>query len=672
MRFLLPLAMSLFLVLQSCQKSKVTLSSPQGLVNVEFLIQNGVPFYSVVYKNDTLVGLSQMGFDLKDAEPLSGNFSVSEVRYSQKDTVWSQPWGENKIVRDNYREMRISLGEKTGTHRLMDIVFRAYDDGAAFRYEFPKQASLDSFVIMNEKTEFTISNNPQSWWIEADFDSYEKLYRNTPMKDASWVATPITLRMNDSCYVAIHEADLTDYADMTLKQNREGTYSVELVPWANGDKVRTSAPSRTPWRVIMVAPFAAGLVENNMVLNLNEPCKIEDTSWIRPMKYIGVWWGMHLGTQTWYPGPRHGATTANAKAHIDFAAKHNIQGVVFEGWNAGWEHWGGKDAFDHITPASDFDLEGVAAYARQKGVMMIGHHETGGDIPSYEALMENAFDLCRSLGVEAVKTGYAGGIYPRGEHHHGQFMVRHYRKVVETAAKYGIMLDVHECIKPTGIRRTWPNMMTGEGVRGMEWNAWSDGNPPSHTVTLPFTRGLAGPFDYTPVTFDLLYRDCGERVKWNCDDISKTRTHSTLARQLADFVILYSPLQMASDLPENYEKHPAFKFISDYNPDIDETRVLNGEPGEFITTARRAGDEWYIGSATNEEGRTLNVSLGFLDPSANYEAQIYRDDENSHWISNPYDYVIESKTVSSTDNLVIVLAPGGGQAIRLVPVAAVK
>lgn len=659
------LIFTISILLTACTSNQ-TASSPDGNLRLTFQLIDGAPMYTIMYRGDTIIRPSAMGFELKDSSPLKSNFKIINTIESNHNSEWQQPWGENKIVNDHHNQLKIELEETTPDARRMNIIFRLFDDGVAFRYEFPEQANLDEFVIADELTQFAIAQNPDTWWIEADFDSYEKLYRHTPLSDAKWVATPVTMKMNAQCYLAIHEANLTDYADMTLKQNTNGIYNAALTPWANGDKVRTQTPMHTPWRTIQVSTTAAGLIESNIIENLNEPSKIEDTSWIEPMKYIGIWWGMHLGTETWHTGPRHGATTANALKHIDFAASNNIQGVVVEGWNAGWENWGGEFAFDHTTPASDYDLEKVAAYAKEKGIQLIGHHETGGDIPSYEALMERAFELCRSLEIKAVKTGYAGGIYPRGEHHHGQFMVRHYRKVVETAARYGIMLDVHECIKPTGIRRTWPNMMTGEGVRGMEWNAWSEGNPPSHTVTLPFTRGLAGPYDYTPLTFDLLFRKSGERVKWNCDDISKTRTHTTLARQLAEFVILYSPLQMASDLPQNYENHPAFQFIRDYDIDTDETKILNGEPGQYITTARRSGSTWAIGSATNEEARRLTISLDFLEKETSYVAQIYRDAEDSQWQQNPETYIIETKEVNHGDMMDIHLAAGGGQAILIV------
>lgn len=651
---------------QSSHKPSNTITSPDEAMAISFRLQQGIPTYYVMFQNDTIIKPSRLGFELKDQPALRDQFQVVETTVLKADHTWEQPWGENKSIRDHYAELKVQLKETTDTGRLLNIYFRAYNDGVAFRYEFPEQPNLKEFVIMHELSEFDVVGNPDTWWIWADYNTYEKLYQNTPKSEATWVATPVTMKTDKNVHISLHEAALTDYAGMTLKQKEDGIYQAELVPWANGDKVRTSAPMKTPWRTIQISSSAAGLVESSLILNLNEPNKIKDVSWIQPMKYIGIWWGMHLGTETWYPGPRHGATTENAMAHIDFAAAHDIRGVVIEGWNDGWENWGAKDAFDHITPARDFDLQKVAAYAKEKGVMIIGHHETGGDIPAYEKYMEAAFKQCQELGIQAVKTGYAGGIYPRGEHHHGQFMVRHYRKVVELAAKYQIMLDVHEPIKPTGIRRTWPNMMTREGVRGMEWNAWSDGNPASHTVIIPFTRGLGGPTDYTPGTFDLLYENAGERVKWNAEDVSQTRTHTTLAKQLANFVILYSPMQMASDLPKHYKGHPAFQFIKDFNADCDESRVLNGEVGEYITVVRRSGDEWFLGAASNEESRTFDVKLDFLDVNTSYIAKIYRDAEDADWKTNPQAYTIETKEVNSDTILSIKLAAGGGQAIRFI------
>ncbi|MCW3807146.1 glycoside hydrolase family 97 protein [Plebeiibacterium marinum] len=659
----------LFFCLMSCLNQTtddISVSSPDSALKLKFHLKEGRPYYELMYKSDTLINLSALGFELKEQPAMKGGFKILDTEISSHNENWQMPWGQNKRIVDNHNLLKVELQETSENPRLLTLYFKIFNDGAAFRYEFPEQKNLKEFVIMDEITEFNINGNPDTWWIQADYDTYEKLYQKTTLHDALWVATPVTMKTVNNTHVSIHEAALTDYAGMTLKQTRPGVYKSELVPWANGDKVRCSAPMKTPWRTIQVSPNAAELVESNMILNLNEPSKIEDPSWIQPMKYIGIWWGMHLGTEIWHAGSRHGATTQNTMDHIDFAAAHNVQAVVVEGWNAGWENWGGKDAFDHVTPARDYDLEKVAAYAKEKGVMIIGHHETGGDIPAYEHYVDSAFKQCDKLGIHAVKTGYAGGIYPRGEHHHGQFMVRHYRKIVELAAKYHIVLDAHEPIKPTGIRRTWPNMMTREGVRGMEWNAWSEGNPPSHTVTIPFTRGLGGPTDYTPGTFDLLFKDCGKRVPWNTDRLEITRTHSTLAKQLANFVILYSPLQMASDLPKNYEGHPAFQFFVDFNADVDESKILNGEVGEYITTVRRAGDNWYLGSATNEKERDFKVDLSFLNPGSKYKAVVYKDAPDSDWKTNPYAYEIDEIEVDAAASIEIKLAPGGGQAIYFV------
>ncbi len=652
--------------LAACSNKNNTITSPDGKIKLSFNLVQGAPTYQVTYNNDTLVNISHLGFEFKEQRALKDQFKIIGTELSSSDEIWQQPWGENKTIRNHYNQIKVQLKETASSSRLLNIYFRTYNDGVAFRYEFPEQENLKQFIISNELTEFNLAGNPTTWWIEANYDTYEKLYKSTPMSEAKWVATPVTMAAKSGVHVSLHEAALTNYAGMTLKQNNNGIYTADLVPWANGDKVRAKAPMITPWRTIQIAESASKLIESSLILNLNEPCKIKDVSWIEPMKYIGIWWGMHIGTETWKTGPRHGATTQNALNDIDFAAQNNIKGFVIEGWNAGWENWGAKDAFDHITPAADFDLERVAAYANEKGVMLIGHHETGGDIPSYEKYMDDAFKQCQKLGIHAVKTGYAGGIFPRGEHHHGQFMVQHYRSVVQLAAKYHIMLDVHEPIKPTGIRRTWPNMMTREGVRGMEWNGWSDGNPPSHTVTIPFTRGLAGPTDYTPGIFDLLYTNVKNRVKWNDQDKGNCRVHTTLTKQIANFVILYSPLQMASDIPTNYEGHPAFQFFRDFNTDCDESKVLNGEIGQYITVARRSGDVWFVGAATNEEQRVLKINLSFLEAGIPYKAEIYRDADDADYLTNPQAYQIETKKVTSDATLELKLAAGGGQAIRFV------
>ncbi|WP_281615604.1 glycoside hydrolase family 97 protein [Flammeovirga sp. SubArs3] len=654
----------------SCTPNYMVANSPDEKLIVEVSVDDkGAPWYSVTWAGEPIIKKSYLGFELKDQPAMINNFEiVGEIRNTMNQT-WEQPWGENKKVLDHHNELTVNLREKDGLKRKMNLVFRVFNNGVGFRYEFPEQDNLKEFVIMDEKTQFQLSNNHDTWWIWADYDTYEKLYNHTDVDSASWVATPVTFQTKENYFISLHEAALTDYAGMTLKlsDDKKYTYESALVPWANGDKVRTTAPSKTPWRTIQVGRQASDLVNSNMIINLNEPNKIEDTSWIKPMQYLGIWWEFHIGTKEWKEGPRQGATTEEAKKYIDFAAKHNIGGVVVEGWNSGWDKWGEKDAFDHITPAKGYDLEAVAKYANDNNVALIMHNETGGDIPSYEKYMDEAFNLYEKLGINALKTGYAGGIFPRGEHHHGQFMVNHYRKVVEEAAKHKIMLDAHEPIKPTGIRRTWPNMMTREGVRGMEWNGWSDGNPPNHTLILPFTRMLGGPLDYTPGIFDVKYENSPNRVAWNttAEIMNEARVHTTLVKQMALSIILYSPLQMASDLVENYEKHlDAFKFLSSSTADWDESKMLAGEIGEYAITARRTGDEWFIGAATDEKGRAVSINLDFLEPNKVYKAIIYTDAQGTTYLNNPKNYEIVEKNVTSNETMLIQMNAGGGEAIH--------
>jgi hypothetical protein len=433
--------------------------------------------------------------------------------------------------------------------------------------------------------------------------------------------------------------------------------AADLVPWPDGTKVLGTTPLVTPWRTIQIGRRPGDLVESHLILNLNEPCAIEDTSWIRPMKYVGIWWGMHTGKYSWHEGPDHGATTENARRYIDFAAAHGFDAVLIEGWNTGWDRWGARGAFDYVTSYDDFDLPEVVRYGRERGVALIGHHETGGDAEDYERRVDEAFDLYASLGVPAVKTGYAGGVYPRGQRHHGQWMVYHYRQVLEKAAAMRLMLDVHEPIKPTGISRTYPNMMTREGVRGMEYNAWSEGNPPEHTTVLPFTRMLAGPLDYTPGIFDLMLDDYKP----------ENRVHTTLAKQLALFVILWSPVQMAADLPENYEGDPAFEFIETVPCDWDDTRVVDAAIGDHVTVARRSGDRWFLGSITDGSERALTVPLDFLEGGVTYRARAFRDAADTDWRTNPRAVEITDLTVTAGNELDLRLAPGGGQAIVFLP-----
>lgn len=657
-------------MVSSCTPSYLTSTSPDETLILEFdLDKEGKPWYQVTWNGSPIILKSYLGFELKDQPSLNNNFKVvGELRNTLNQT-WEQPWGENKKVLDHHNELTVSLQEKEGLKRKVNIIFRLFNDGIGFRYELPDQPNLKDFVIMEEETEFKLNNNHEAWWIWADYNTYEKLYNHTNIDSASWVATPVTFKTKDNIYISLHEAALTDYAGMTLKleDDKKFTYKSSLVPWSNGDKVRATTPMKTPWRTVQLGQKAPDLVNSNLITNLNEPSKIKDPSWVQPMQYLGIWWEFHIGTKEWKEGPRQGATTESAKKYIDFASENNFGGVVVEGWNSGWDKWGQKDAFDHITSAKGYDLKEVAEYAKEKNVGLIMHNETGGDIPAYEHYMDQAFKLYEELGIHALKTGYAGGIYPRGEHHHGQFMVNHYRKVVEKAAQHKIVLDVHEPIKPTGIRRTWPNMMTREGVRGMEWNGWSDGNPPNHTVIIPFTRMLGGPVDYTPGIFDVKYENSPNRIAWNttAEIMNEARVHTTLVKQMALSIILYSPLQMASDLVENYEKEmEAFKFLSSSTADWDESKMLSGEIGQYAITARRAGQEWFIGAATDDTGRAVSVSLDFLEPNKVYVATVFADAAGTTYLQNPMKYVVTTKNVTADENMLIQMNAGGGAAIH--------
>ena len=661
------------IVLLSCSKEKtLKITSPNTNIAVKVHVKNGNVKYVINFKDSVLIKPSNLGYLLKNSKPMNGNFSVNDFKISSSNSTWSQVWGENKVITDNFNKLEIFLQEKVEPFRKMNVVFKVYDDGVGFRYEIPKQANLDSILIMEELTEFNFSKNFDGWFTPANFDSYEQLYQNAPLNTIESANTPITFESDNQFFVSIHEANLTDYADMTLLKNKDKEFSFksDLVPWPDGIKVKTSTPMVSPWRTIQIVDKAKDLVNSNLIVNLNEPNKIEDTSWVQPMKYVGIWWGMHLGTHTWTLGERHGATTTATKKYIDFASNNNISGVLVEGWNTGWENWGKKGAFDFVTPYSDFNLKEIADYAKAKNINFIGHVETGGDAAYFEENLYKIFSMYHNLGVKAVKTGYAGGIQTKGQFHHGQFMVNHYRKVVEVAAKYQIMVNAHEPIKPTGIRRTYPNMMTREGARGMEWNAWSSGNPPEHYTIIPFTRSLAGPFDYTPGTFDILFKNAKNRVKWNDLDDGTSRVNTTLAKQLSLFVILYSPMQMASDLIENYENQPAFKFIRDFGVDWQVSKVLNSKIGDYITIVRKEknSDNWFLGSCTDENKRTLEIELSFLDADKKYFAEIYADGNDADWKTNPQAIKIYSEEVDSKTVLKLKLAAGGGQAIKFSPI----
>jgi hypothetical protein len=675
----------LYITSQFVSAQTLKVSSPDTKIKLTFTLRDGVPYYSVNRLENNIISPSRFGFVFKDQKPLYGDFKIEANEESSYDETWTQPWGEVKDIRNHYNELEITLQETTEFHRQLVVVFRVFDDGLGLRYEFPEQENLRDVVIMDENTEFHLTGDHLAWWIPGDWDIYEHLYnitrissidatskRNHPSLAQTYIPenavnTPVTMKTADRLYLSFHEANLTNYSGMTLKVDTEKyILTSELVGSADGSKVKVTTPFVTPWRTIQIAENAGDLIESNLILNLNEPNKLQDINWIKPMKYIGIWWELHLGKSTWdMASGRHGATTQNAKHYIDFAAKNGIDGVLVEGWNTGWEHWFGfekrEGVFDFVTPYPDYDLDEIANYAQQKDVKIIMHHETGAAPRSYEEQLDTAFALCQKYGIHTAKTGYVQKIIPKGEYHHGQWMVNHYRKVLKKAAEYKIMLDVHEPVKDTGIRRTYPNMMTREGARGQEWNAWSPdgGNPPEHTTIIPFTRLLAGPFDFTPGIFDLLYKGMEK----------KNRVNTTLAKQLALYVIIYSPLQMAADLPENYEGQPAFKFITDVPVDWEVTKVLHAQIGDYITIVRkdRNSDDWYLGSISDENGRTLEAPLSFLDAGRKYVAEIYRDSDDADWKTNPLAIDITKFLVDNETKLELKLAAGGGQAIRFRP-----
>ncbi len=639
-----------------------TIASPDGRVEIAFMLDDGVPFYTISREGRDILGKSRLGFVLKGVPALDRGFYIDGVERISSDEVWTQPWGEVKNIRDLHNELCVRLREQEPPGRQMDLVFRVFNDGVGFRYELPRQPHLQTIEIMNERTEFALAGDYAAWWIPAFMDNrYEYLYERSPVSELGAVHSPLTLEAGENLFLSIHEAALTDYAAMALVRTTGTTLECDLVPWSDGVKVKGRTPMATPWRTLQIAPDAGGLITSYLILNLNEPNALGDVSWVRPGKYVGIWWGMHIGKYTWGSGPRHGATTENARQYIDFAAAHGIRGVLIEGWNTGWDgNWiQNGELFNFTEPYRDFSLFEVAAYAASRGVGIIGHHENGAAIDNYESQMEDAFDFYDRYGIDIVKTGYVGTRTNGVEWHHGQYMVEHYRKVVKAAARHHIMLDVHEPIKDTGIRRTYPNMMTREGARGMEYDAWSrdGGNPPEHATILPFTRLLAGPFDFTPGIFDLFFDEYKP----------ENRSNTTLAKQLAFYVVIYSPLQMAADLPDNYEGHPAFRFIEDVPTDWEDTRVLHAKIGDYVTIARkdRSSDDWYIGSLTDENGRTLAADLSFLDPGRTYVAEIYADAADADWDTHPLAIDIYEEKVDRSTTLTLRLAPGGGQAIRI-------
>ena len=657
---LAPLILSIMLL--ACTKQEnYTLTSPDGNIQLTFAVADKKPVYALSQNGEEVIRPSALGFILSENDYFDRDFVVVGTARSQHDETWQPVWGEESEIRSHYNELKVELQEVSGLQRRLDIVFRAFDDGIGFRYEFPEQEHLGAFEIMDEVTEFALAADHDTWSIPAyKGEYYEMLYRNIPASQLDTVCLPLTMETRTGGYLAIHEANLTDYAALNVYPVAGITLKADLTPWSTGVKVYAEAPCVTPWRTITLADDLNALVNSRIMLNLNEPCRITDTSWIRPMKYIGIWWGMHMEQYTWAQGPKHGATTANTKQYIDFAARHGIQGVLVEGWNYGWDgDWSAHgDQFDFDCPYPDYDLDELSRYAASKGVALIGHHETGGATLNYEKQLDDAFRFLNAHGIHAVKTGYVNKLLDHKELHSSQYGVRHYRKVVEAAAKYQITVDNHEPVMPTGLQRTYLNFMSHEGVRGAEYDAWSPdgGNPPEHTTVLPFTRGLAGPIDYTFGTFH-----------FTNPVHPQTRVQSTLPKQLALYVIIYSPLQMASDLPEHYDGNPAFRFIEDVPVDWAKSIVLDGKIGDFVVTARqdKHSTDWYVGGITDEQPRTVAIDFSFLEDGKHYTAQIYRDAPDSDWKTNPYPVVMEEITIDANSQLNLYLAPGGGAALRI-------
>ena len=639
-----------------CNAKNVVVTSPDGAVTVTVGVKDQHPFYMVNYQNRPLVSPSRLGFLLDDKE-VGAHVKMERVSRDTKDETWSQPWGEDETIRNHYNELTVSFLEKKGGS--MRVVFRVFNDGFGFRYILPDDNRGKAYCIQEELTEIVLAHDAKAWSIPSNHkEYYEGIYTSDLLSRKDTVCTPLTIEYEKDLYLAIHEAALEDYASINLTPRSGADGAVRLLtaltPWQNGVKVYAKGELKSPWRTMIISQTAGGLLASRLMLNLNEPSRIEDTSWIEPGRYIGIWWSIHKKQNTWETGPTHGATTENVKRYMDFAARHGFSGVLAEGWNPGW---GEGEKVTYLKTYPDFDMEEVCRYGASKGVRFIGHTETWGRAALLEEEMDEAFAWFSKLGIRAVKTGYVGHLFDGKELAKSQYGIRHYRRVIECAAKHHIMIDNHEPAMPTGIQRTWPNLMTQEGVRGQEYNAWDrrGGNPPSHTVTLPFTRGLAGPTDFTPAIFNF-----SEIVKG-------THPHSTLAKQLGEFVVIYSPLQMAADAIENYEGQPALTFIESCPTTWSHTLVPNGEIGKYITMARkeRGGDRWFIGSITNEEARDLTIPLDFLDEEATYLAVIYEDGPTVDFETNPYEMTIRQIEVTKNDSLRLHLARSGGSAVRI-------
>lgn len=709
MRYLPFAALLCTVLFTTCNKAvdiSDTIASPDGKIVVQFgLNSEGRPYYTCSYESAVVIDTSYIGgFEFKGHPGFDQDFTLIKSEAAFAKETWEMPWGEQKTVLDHYNLKKFFL--ETPDKRRLNIIFKVYDDGIGFRYELPSQIQVDSLLVLSETTEFKLTGDHQAWWQPGDWDIYEHLYhatkfseidaikyRNHPNLNATYIPfnavnTPVTLKTADGIYLSFHEANLTDYADMTLLVDNAALKFTSGLAGSErtGGKAWVSLPFKTPWRTIQIAKRAGDLIESKLVLNLNEPNKIGDVSYFTPMKYVGIWWEMHIGKSTWdmeggqdmttftqgaKSGSRHGATTENAIKYIDFASANGIRGLLVEGWNTGWDKWINTDdregVFDFMTPYADYDFDAVTAYAKEKGVEIIMHHETSSAPRTYEKQMDEAYTFMKKHGMNSVKTGYVGKIIPAGEYHHGQWMVRHYQHVIDKAATYKIAVNAHEPIKDTGLRRTYPNFIAREGLRGQEFNAWASdgGNPPSHIPIVAFTRMLGGPIDFTPGVFNIKF-----------DEYKKeNQVNTTLAQQLALYVVLYSPIQMLCDLPEHYhlpngQLHPMFQFIRDVGVDWNETKVLDGEVGDFVVIARqeRGTDAWFVGGVTGDRERTQEVSFSFLPKGRKFKATFYADGPKAHWNDNPLDYQIHTAEVDHNAIMAVHMAAGGGFAISLFPV----
>lgn len=675
---------SLMTIAASCVYAATeSVKSPDGHLVVNLSDDGGMPHYQASYKGQEIIKKSALGLEFKNVDGFVYDLKIVDAKKTSADTSWEQPWGEQRIIRDKHNELLVTITGVKNTKKSVAIRVRVFDDGFGFRYEVPQQKGLSSdkqgvIEIIDEKTQFVIpeADKVTAWWIPGRapvVDEY--LYNTTKLTDVVRAQTPFTLKLATGVHLSIHEAALIDYAAFSIDRRRDGVLKAELTPWSDGVRVKLKGAFKTPWRTVQVSPDAVGLLNSHIILNLNEPNVLGDVSWVNPGKYVGIWWGMHVGKNTWGSGPKHGATTAETKRHMDFAAQYGFSGVLVEGWNYGWDDdwYSNGDVFNFTKPYPDFDLAEISRYGKEKGVTLIGHHETSGSVTNYKNQMGDAFDLYEKYGVEQVKTGYVAdhekikridenGIV-RNEWHDGQFMVGEYLRSVTEAAKRKISINTHEPIKDTGLRRTYPSWISREGARGQEFNAW--GTPPNsaeHTVMLPFTRMLAGPMDYTPGIFNL--------APYGLE--AENRVRSTLAKEIALYVVIYSPIQMAADLIENYLESdgktikPAFQFIVDVPTDWEESKALSGEVGDYVVIARkqRGAQDWYLGAITDEHPREVTVTLDFLAADKKYEAQIYRDGDKAEWKLNPYDMVIEKKSVTAKDTLKFKLGASGGVAIR--------